>query len=89
MLEIEVLTSPDCRPCEHLKKLLNEVLQQLSGEIGQVELQEIDVIENPDVVVKYGVLATPAMAVNGRLWFTGVPKRGELIDRIVKEARGS
>jgi thiol-disulfide isomerase/thioredoxin len=87
MLEIEILTSPDCKPCEVLRELLVEVLDASGGGFGPVALNEVDVIANPETVLKYGILATPALAINGKLRFTGVPRREELLKILAEEAR--
>ncbi len=84
MLEIEILTSPDCGPCEALKCVLAEALRESNIETGAVVLKEVDVLENPGVVIKYGILSTPALAINGKLCFMGVPSRAELVRRIAE-----
>jgi len=84
MLEIEIITSPNCGPCEALKRLLAEALQESNMETGSLVLKEVDVLENPDVVLKYGILSTPALAINGKLCFSGVPRRAELIHKIAE-----
>lgn len=38
----------------------------------------MDITDHPDVAVKYRVMATPAIAINGRLAFTGVPREADL-----------
>ncbi len=83
MIEIEILTSPDCAPCEVLKRLVAEVLQE-SGLQRSVTLKEVDVLENPDLVLQYGILSTPALVINGTLCFTGVPRRAELTRKITE-----
>lgn len=84
-VQIEVLTSPDCKPCEILLELLNRVLAEQSNQFARVEVKVVDVLSDPDSAVRYGVLSTPALAINGKLCFTGVPKKAELATRILKE----
>jgi hypothetical protein len=47
-------------------------------------VEEVDVTVHPEVAVKYGVMATPAIAIDGQLAFTGVP--GEEALRVKLEA---
>jgi len=82
-----LLSSPNCGPCEVLKKLLGEILEELEDRIDRVELREVDVIDNPDFVLKYGILTTPALAINGKLCFVGVPKRKELLGELLTQGR--
>ncbi len=39
--------------------------------------------ERPDVAVKYRVMATPAIAINGKLEFVGVPGEEALRARLL------
>jgi protein-disulfide isomerase len=55
--------------------------------VPDVELEEIDVAANPAVAVKYRVMATPAIAIDGTLEFTGVPREDALRARIEAAAR--
>ena len=48
----------------------------------EIQVEEIDLAEHPAVAVKYGVMSTPAIAVNGRLEFVGVPTPAALLARL-------
>ncbi len=50
--------------------------------VPELELEEVDVTQRPDVAVRYGVLSTPAIAINGRLEFHGVPSEDALLARL-------
>lgn len=50
-------------------------------------MEEVDVAANPAVAVKYRVMATPAIAINGTLQFTGVPREDALLARLREAAR--
>ncbi len=43
---------------------------------------------NPAVAVKYRVMATPAIAIDGRLEFTGIPREEALRARLEAAAAG-
>ena len=49
---------------------------------------EIDITEHPEVAVKYRVMSTPAIAINGKLEFMGVPKEEELRRRLLAASQG-
>lgn len=60
-----------CPPC----KMLAPVLQRLAGEYqGKVTVGEIDVDENQDIAIRYGVMAMPTL---------GLFRAGKMIDRMV------
>lgn len=47
----------------------------------------VDLVESPKLGVKYGVFSTPAIAINGRLAFSGIPKEEELRKKLEEEAK--
>lgn len=49
-------------------------------------MDEIDVAANPAIAVKYRVMSTPAVAINGTLAFTGVPSEEALLARLRQAA---
>jgi len=62
--------------------LVATLIQEASAELDGVQLEEVDISEHPEIAVTYGVMATPAIAVNGRLEFTGVPRADALRARL-------
>ena len=53
--------------------MVARLVDEAREEFPDLNVEEVDVAERPDVAVKYGVMATPALAINGRLEFTGIP----------------
>lgn len=51
------------------------MLRSLATEIGNDNIQwrEVNVLEDLDYAVALSVLATPAIAIDGKLVFTGLP----------------
>ena len=45
-------------------------------------VREWNLVEHPELGPRYGVMATPAIVVNGRLEFRGVPKEQAFLDRL-------
>jgi hypothetical protein len=50
----------------------------MRDEHPDIQWTDIDITEHPEIAVKYRVMSTPAIAVNGRLAFTGVPHERKL-----------
>ena len=55
-----------------------KLVEEARAEVPDLHLEEVDISEHPEVAVKYRVMATPAIAINGRLAFTGVPREANL-----------
>ena len=55
------------------------LIEKAKSKMPDVEVEEIDVAANPAVGVKYRVMSTPAIAINGKLEFTGVPREEALL----------
>ncbi len=58
------------------------LIEKAKSGVPDIHVEEIDVAANPTVAVKYRVMATPAIAINGRLEFTGVPREDALLARL-------
>lgn len=54
------------------------VIDSMRAERPDLVLEIVDITERPETAVKYRVMATPAIAINGRLAFTGVPREADL-----------
>jgi len=71
-MEIKIL-GPGCPKCKTLEKLTREVVEQngIDATITKVE----DIVE----IMKYGVMTTPALVVNGKVEMKGrVPSSDEI-----------
>jgi small redox-active disulfide protein 1 len=83
-MKIEILTSPGCAKCRLAKKRVKEVAEK----IADIEVSVVDITENPEVVQKYMLFATPGIVINGELAFTGIPREEELRRKIMKMSKG-
>ena len=71
--KIEILTTPSCGNCKVVENILDEL--NMSYDI-------IDVTERPDYLKKYPIFIAPGIVIDGKLEFTGVPKKQELLEKI-------
>lgn len=62
--------------------MVYELVRRMEEHYQGIQVREINLVEHPEVAVKYGVMATPALVINGRLEFTGVPKEKKLKERL-------
>ncbi len=77
-MEIKILGS-GCSKCKTLEKLTREVVEQngIDASISKVE----DIME----IMKYGVMATPALVVDGKVMIKGrVPSSEEIKEALTK-----
>jgi hypothetical protein len=56
--------------------------EEAKARLPDLGLDVVDVTEQPEVAVKYRVLATPAIAIDGRLEFVGAPSEAALRARL-------
>lgn len=66
---IEVLTTPDCSNCKVLETMLDEL---------NVKYELVDVTEKTKYLEKYPIFTAPGLVVDGKLEFTGIPKKDHL-----------
>jgi thioredoxin 1 len=84
MVKVEVFSSPGCAKCAQAKTVLKAVAAELGPD--KVSWREVNILEEIDYAVELGVMATPAIAINGKLIFVALPSaaklRGELLNRL-------
>lgn len=85
-VKIEVLgPEPPCMRCQAAKKVAEKVAEKLRQTEITVKVEKANIMSK-DVVSKYGILVSPAIAVNGVVKFMGrVPSEAE-VEKSVKEA---
>ena len=85
-LKVEVIGSdPPCSRCTLLRKRVEEVAKKLEQGKVQIDVSKRNIL-SPDVAKQYGVLTSPAIAVNDVVKVMGrVPEIDE-IERILKKA---
>ncbi len=72
-MKVEILTTPDCTNCSVVEKMLDEL---------KVPYEVIDVTEKPEYLEKYPIYTAPGIVINGKLEFTGIPKKEKLIEKL-------
>ncbi|VAX15704.1 hypothetical protein MNBD_IGNAVI01-3033 [hydrothermal vent metagenome] len=75
-IKIEVFSSPGCSKCQRAKEILRNMVAELEENL--IDWREVNILEELNYSVKLGVLSTPAIAVNGKLVFTGLPSAKKL-----------
>ncbi len=68
-MKVEVLTTPDCSNCKVLEKMLDKL---------GISYDLIDVTEKSEYLEKYPIFTAPGLVIDGKLEFTGIPKKEDL-----------
>jgi len=86
---IEVVVTPSCPYCPYAVLLANMLAYEAwrSGRRAVIA-DTVEAYENPDIADKYNVMSVPAIALNGKLAFIGVPYEEDFINYIVAAAEG-
>lgn len=80
MIKLEILTtSLGCAKCERAMQIIKDIVNEYKGKIKVVET---DIVKNPDKLIKFGIMTTPAIIINGKLAFEGVPNKDKLKKKI-------
>jgi len=72
-MKVEILTTPDCSNCSVVERMLDEI---------GVSYDVIDVTEKPEYLQKYPIFTAPGVVIDGKLEFTGIPKKEKLIEKL-------
>ncbi len=72
-MKVEILTTPDCSNCSILERMLDGM---------GISYDVIDVTKKPEYLQKYPIYIAPGLVLNGKLEFTGIPKKTQLIEKL-------
>ncbi len=72
-MKVEILTTPDCSNCSVVERMFDEM---------KVSYEVIDVTKKPEYLKKYPIFTAPGVVINGKLEFTGVPKKEKLLEKL-------
>jgi len=75
-VKVEVFSAPGCNSCGQARRVLKKLADEMGS--GQIEWREVNIIDELDHAVEMGVFATPAIAINNELVFTGLPSENDL-----------
>ncbi|MEM1712318.1 MAG: thioredoxin family protein, partial [Acidilobaceae archaeon] len=88
-VHIETIVTPSCPYCPYAVLLAHMMAYEAYKQGNPIILSEaVEAYENPDVADKYGVMSVPAIAINGRLVFVGVPYEEDFIEYIKAASEG-
>jgi small redox-active disulfide protein 1 len=82
VVKVEVFTSPSCPYCPMAVQLVEEVKKEM---IDDIEIEKIDIMSERKKAIEYGLMAVPAIALNGVVKFVGAPGKEELVAAIKEE----
>ena len=63
------------------------VVDTAKARFPELEIREWNLAEHPELGPRYGVTSAPAIVVNGRLEFRGVPNYDVFLERLAAIAR--
>ncbi len=82
VVKVEVFTSPSCPYCPMAIQLVEDVKKDMMDEL---EVEKIDIMVDQEKAREYGLMAVPAIALNGVVKFVGAPGKDELLEAIKEE----
>lgn len=85
-IQVEIFSSPGCNGCDRAKGAVKKIAEETGT--GRIAWREVNVLEEIEYAVQLGVLATPAIAINGKLVFTAMPTARKLRDVLKEALRG-
>jgi protein-disulfide isomerase len=84
-LQIDIYSAPNCGKCGKAMQLAEQVIKELRRD--DIVLCKIDVVKAIDEAVRLGILATPAIVIDGELVFIALPSAQVLQKAIVTRLR--
>jgi thiol-disulfide isomerase/thioredoxin len=84
-LKVEIIgVSPPCPRCKKTEENAKKAAAKLATEGVKVEIAKLDVTAK-ETISKYGVVATPAIAINGVVKIMGKELDSGVIERLIRK----
>ncbi len=88
-VHIETIVTPSCPYCPYAVLLANMFAYEAYKRGNPKVISDtVEAYENPDIADKYGVTSVPAIAINGRIAFVGVPYEEDFIRYVQYASEG-
>ena len=85
-VKVEVIGSePPCMRCQAAKKAVEKAAEKLKQSGIMVEVQKVNIMSK-ETVQKYGVLVSPAIAINNSVKIMGRVPSEEEVEKLLREA---
>jgi metal-sulfur cluster biosynthetic enzyme len=83
---VEVIgITPHCPRCKRVEENARRAASRLEAEGVRVEVTKLNIISK-DTISKYGVLLSPAIAINGKVKAMGKELDVGVIERMIRES---
>ncbi|GAA5818508.1 MAG: MJ0307 family thioredoxin [Methanobrevibacter sp. CfCl-M3] len=76
VFKVEVFTSPTCPYCPMAEEVVMKAKDQLKDEMN---VEVVNIMEDKKRATDYGIMAVPAIAINGVVEFVGAPTLDDLL----------
>jgi len=84
-VKVEVLgPEPACVRCQTAKKIVEKVAEKLQKELS-IKVEKVNIISK-EIIGRYGVLVSPAIAIDGVVKVMGRVPSEEEIGKLIKDA---
>ncbi len=84
MIEVEILSTPGCRSCQAAKKVVEDLVEKQKEHFPDLTWKDVDLIEHEDYILRYNVMSTPVVVINGKKEIDGTIKETELVAALEK-----
>lgn len=85
-MKVEMFHAPGCPACVVARDELRTAAQQA---VKNLEWREVNVVDNLDRAVEFGVLTIPAIVIDGELVFTSLPTATQLREALIERNKRS
>lgn len=82
-LDVLVLRASDCRHCGQVVGILQKLR---AGEFPELQVQEANIVDHPELLERYPLVASPGIVVNGKLVASGLVSEKILRQRLLDAA---
>ena len=77
---VQILKTPGCSAYDKETAIIKKIKKE---EKLTFKIEEIDIIQHPEMLQKYQLLTSPGIVIDGKLAFTGMPSESKLKQKLL------
>jgi len=84
-MKVEMFYTPGCPECVAAQAKLRIAAQEV---VQNLEWRELNVLDDLDHAVEFGVMTLPSIVIDGELVFSSMPTASQLRNALIERNRG-
>ncbi len=78
--KVQILKTPNCNSCARATILIKKIKKE---ENLKFIIEELNITKHQDLLLKYQIMTSPGIVIDGKLEFSGIPNKKKLKEKLM------